>query len=114
MGWQRIKKKKTWDEKDAVGMRTLTPRNKALYRMLNIVERFFCTMKDMRRLATRYEKLSSNFWQWCRYLQSPYVRLRYRTMITELWAFCITFRATEPIKKRSNPDFPLSAKAMSE
>ena len=32
-----------------------------LYRMRNIVERFFCTMKDMRRLATRYEKLSENF-----------------------------------------------------
>tara|TARA_B100001971_G_scaffold203512_1_gene218463 strand:+ start:704 stop:835 length:132 start_codon:yes stop_codon:yes gene_type:complete len=29
--------------------------------MRNIVERFFCTMKDMRRLATRFEKLSCNF-----------------------------------------------------
>ena len=29
--------------------------------MRNIVERFFCTMKDMRRLATRFEKLSINF-----------------------------------------------------
>jgi len=37
------------------------PHDKALYRMRNIVERFFCTMKDMRRLATRYEKLSENF-----------------------------------------------------
>jgi len=37
------------------------PHDKALYRMRNIVERFFCTMKDMRRLTTRYEKLSSNF-----------------------------------------------------
>ena len=29
--------------------------------MRNIVERFFCTMKDMRRLATRFEKLTPNF-----------------------------------------------------
>ena len=32
-----------------------------LYNMRNIVERFFCTMQDMRRLATRFEKLSSTF-----------------------------------------------------
>ncbi len=37
------------------------PHDKGLYRMRNIVERFFCTMKDMRRLATRFEKLSTNF-----------------------------------------------------
>ncbi|MBL4748216.1 MAG: transposase [Magnetovibrio sp.] len=37
------------------------PHDKRLYRMRNIVERFCCTMKDMRRLTTRYEKLSSNF-----------------------------------------------------
>ena len=37
------------------------PHDKGLYRMRNIVERFFCTMKDMRRLITRYEKLSENF-----------------------------------------------------
>jgi len=37
------------------------PHDLNLYRMRNIVERFFCTMKDMRRLATRYEKLSCNF-----------------------------------------------------
>jgi transposase len=48
--------------------------DKNLYRMRNIVERFFCKMKDMRRLATRFEKLSQNFLamvhifairQWC-------------------------------------------------
>jgi len=33
----------------------------ALYRMRNIVERFFCRMKDMRRLAHRYEKTARNF-----------------------------------------------------
>jgi transposase len=50
------------------------PHDKNLYRMRNIVERFFCKMKDMRRLATRFEKLSRNFLamvhifafrQWC-------------------------------------------------
>ncbi|MBL4747227.1 MAG: transposase [Magnetovibrio sp.] len=41
--------------------KTPIPHDKALYRMRNIVERFLCTMKDMRRLTTRYEKLSSNF-----------------------------------------------------
>ena len=37
------------------------PHDANLYRRRNIVERFFCTMKDMRGLATRYEKLSDNF-----------------------------------------------------
>ncbi len=32
-----------------------------LYKLRNIVERFFCTMKDMRRNATRFEKPSRNF-----------------------------------------------------
>jgi transposase len=32
-----------------------------LYKMRNIIERFFCTMKDIRRIATRFEKLSRNF-----------------------------------------------------
>jgi len=41
--------------------RTPIPHDVSLYRMRNIVERFFCTMKDMRRLTTRYEKLSANF-----------------------------------------------------
>lgn len=38
-----------------------TPHNASLYAMRNIVERFFCRMKDMRRLATRFEKLGRNF-----------------------------------------------------
>jgi len=37
------------------------PHNKNLYAMRNIVERFFCKMKDMRRLATRFEKHATNF-----------------------------------------------------
>jgi transposase len=32
-----------------------------LYAQRNIVERFFCKMKDMRRLATRFEKTALNF-----------------------------------------------------
>ena len=37
------------------------PHDKNLYAMRNIVERFFCKMKDMRRLATRFEKRGHNF-----------------------------------------------------
>jgi len=37
------------------------PHDASLYARRNIVERFFCTMKDMRRLATRFEKLKRNF-----------------------------------------------------
>ena len=37
------------------------PHDKSLYAMRNIVERFFCKMKDMRRLATRFEKTAANF-----------------------------------------------------
>jgi transposase len=32
-----------------------------LYAMRNLVERFFCRMKDMRRLTASYDKLKSNF-----------------------------------------------------
>lgn len=32
-----------------------------LYAHRNVVERFFCRMKDMRRLATRFEKKAQNF-----------------------------------------------------
>ena len=44
-----------------ISAKTPIPHDVNLYRMRNIVERFFCTMKDMRRLATRFEKLSQNF-----------------------------------------------------
>jgi transposase len=37
------------------------PHDKNLYAKRNIVERFFCKMKDMRRLATRFEKTARNF-----------------------------------------------------
>ena len=37
------------------------PHDSGLYRQRNIVERFFCKMKDMRRLATRFEKKARNF-----------------------------------------------------
>ncbi|WP_390955233.1 transposase [Parasedimentitalea psychrophila] len=32
-----------------------------MYAKRNLVERFFCRVKDMRRLTTRYEKLKRNF-----------------------------------------------------
>lgn len=35
--------------------------DRRLYRRRNIVERFFCRLKDMRRLATRFDKLARNF-----------------------------------------------------
>ncbi len=38
-----------------------SPHNVGLYRQRNIVERFLCKMKDMRRLATRFEKKAQNF-----------------------------------------------------
>jgi transposase len=37
------------------------PHDPDLYAMRNLFERFFCRMKDMRRLTTRYEKLKRNF-----------------------------------------------------
>jgi len=37
------------------------PHDPDMYAMRNLVERFFCRMKDMRRLTTRYEKLKRNF-----------------------------------------------------
>ena len=37
------------------------PHDPELYTMRNLVERFFCRMKDMRRLTTRYEKLKRSF-----------------------------------------------------
>lgn len=37
------------------------PHDVRLYRLRNIVERFFCRCKDMRRIATRFDKLARNF-----------------------------------------------------
>lgn len=33
----------------------------ALYRERNLIERFFCTLKQYRAIATRYDKLASTF-----------------------------------------------------
>ena len=41
--------------------RQTIPHDTGLYRQGNIVERCFCKMKDMRRLATRFEKKARNF-----------------------------------------------------
>jgi transposase len=35
--------------------------NKRAYRGRNVIERCFCRLKDLRRVATRYDKLSRNF-----------------------------------------------------
>ena len=37
------------------------PLGDATHRLPAVVERFFCKMKDMRRLATRFEKTARNF-----------------------------------------------------
>ena len=37
------------------------PHDPELYAVRNLVERFFCRMKDMRRLTTFYEWLKRNF-----------------------------------------------------
>jgi transposase len=37
------------------------PYDKRLYRQRNIIERFFCRCKDMRRLSQRFDKLARNF-----------------------------------------------------
>jgi putative transposase len=31
------------------------------YKLRNLIERMFCRLKDWRRIATRYDKLASNF-----------------------------------------------------
>ena len=33
----------------------------AIYRQRNLVERFFCKLKNFRRVATRFDKLARNF-----------------------------------------------------
>ena len=35
--------------------------SKAIYRHRNLVERFFCRIKQYRRIATRYDKLAERF-----------------------------------------------------
>jgi transposase len=37
------------------------PLNRRAYRRRNVIERMFCRMKDWRRIATRYDRLSRNF-----------------------------------------------------
>ena len=37
------------------------PLDKHLYRSRNLVERWFCRVKQFRRIATRYDKLASRF-----------------------------------------------------
>jgi transposase len=44
-----------------VNTRHPKPIDTQLYRQRNIVERFFCRCKDMRRLSQRFDKLARNF-----------------------------------------------------
>jgi len=37
------------------------PFDAVAYRHRNLIERMFCTLKDWRRIATRYDKLARNF-----------------------------------------------------
>jgi putative transposase len=37
------------------------PFDRAAYRQRNLIERAFCRLKDWRRIATRYDKLATNF-----------------------------------------------------
>jgi putative transposase len=37
------------------------PFDRSIYRQRNVIERTFSRLKDFRRIATRYDKLASNF-----------------------------------------------------
>lgn len=39
----------------------LHPFDRQAYRRRNLIERMFCRLKDWRRVATRYDKLATNF-----------------------------------------------------
>jgi len=39
----------------------LIPHDREAYRQRNLIERMFARLKDFRRVATRYDKLASNF-----------------------------------------------------
>lgn len=45
-------------QRDRKAQRSVEP---ALYRQRNLVERFFCNLKQFRRIATRFEKHAINF-----------------------------------------------------
>ena len=50
---------------------------KALYRQRNQIERFFNSLKQFRRIATRYDKLGANF---LAFIQLATVRLCLRSI----------------------------------
>jgi transposase len=45
-------------QRDRKVQRSVDP---SLYRQRNLIERFFCKLKHFRRIATRFDKLASNF-----------------------------------------------------
>lgn len=45
-------------QRDRKVQRSIDP---AIYRLRNVVERYFCKLKHFRRIATRFDKLARNF-----------------------------------------------------
>uniref|UniRef100_UPI003CEB26C8 transposase n=1 Tax=Pararhizobium sp. DWP3-4 TaxID=2804565 RepID=UPI003CEB26C8 len=43
----------------------IQPFDPVAYKRRNIIERTFCRLKDWRRVATRYDKLATNFTATC-------------------------------------------------
>ena len=59
-----------------VSAKSPRPHHRQLYRLRNIVERFFCRLKDLRRIATRFDKLARDFLA-ALHLFAPRLWLRY-------------------------------------
>lgn len=45
----------------SAGRRTPYPLDRVAYRRRNVIERFFCKLKNWRRIATRYDRLAQNY-----------------------------------------------------
>jgi transposase len=43
------------------GRKNVQPFDRQAYKLRNLIERMFCRLKDWRRIATRYDKLATNF-----------------------------------------------------
>src|SRR4029450_6595587 len=56
--------------------------SKRLYRAGNLIERFFSKLKPFRRVATRYDKLATNF---LAMVQLASIRLRLRAYEVAAW-----------------------------
>lgn len=58
--WLRRKRIKAVIPSSAV-RRTPYPLDKIAYRRRNVIKRFFCKLKNWRRIATRYDRLAPNY-----------------------------------------------------